>query len=389
MVSELGWIQFFYLFLFTHITILTVTIYLHRCVAHRALTLAKPVEHFFRFWSWMTTGQSTKEWAAVHRKHHAFCEKPEDPHSPRFYGIWKVLFDGVSLYRKEAKNKETIDKYGKFTPDDWIEKNIYSKYSWLGLVGLALLNLAMFGFHGIWIYILQIIWIPFWAAGVVNGVAHFKGYRNFNTTDDSTNISPIGFIIGGEELHNNHHAYPSSAKMSMKWYEFDIGWFWIRAFEIIGLAKVNRVSYLPEFDKTKQEITQETVETMLSHQSFIMKTFHKVTKRDVIKEIKLIKANRNDLNKFSVSYLKSIFYDLSGKLSEQEKSILDILLKNKLLNTFFSYRSKLLDMWTNRNANIHSLKTDLVAYYEQTKKSGNKSLENFAQRIVWLKPRIV
>src|SRR5689334_590129 len=226
----------------THVTIACVTIFLHRSQAHRALDLHPIVAHFFRFWLWITTGMVTKEWVAIHRKHHAKVETDEDPHSPQTRGIETVLLRGAELYRDEAKNRETLDKYGHGTPDDWIERNLYTRFSWQGVGVMLVLDVILFGPIGMTIWAVQMLWIPVNAAGIINGIGHYWGYRNYACEDASTNIVPIGILIGGEELHNNHHAYGSSAKFSAKWYEFDIGWMYIRILEAVGLAKVRKVA---------------------------------------------------------------------------------------------------------------------------------------------------
>jgi len=232
----------------THVTIAAVTIYLHRCQAHRALELHPAVSHFFRLWLWLTTGMNTKEWAAIHRKHHAKCETAEDPHSPQVHGINRVLWLGVLLYVKESYNKETMERYGHGTPDDWIERNLYSRLPTSGVFLLLGLDLLGFGLvPGVLIWLTQIAWIPFWAAGVINGVGHFFGYRSYDVADASTNIVPWGILIGGEELHNNHHAFASSAKLSSKWYEFDIGWLYICILAALGLATVKKIAPKPRF----------------------------------------------------------------------------------------------------------------------------------------------
>ena len=236
---------------FTHITIAAVTIFLHRGQAHRALDLHPIISHFFRFWLWLSTGMVTKEWAAIHRKHHAACETVDDPHSPQILGIKKVFWEGAELYRKESKNLETIEKYGKGTPDDWIERHVYTPYSARGIALMAAINILLFGPLGLTIWAVQMAWIPVTAAGIINGIGHYWGYRNFSADDASTIISPWGIIIGGEELHNNHHAYPTSAKLSSKWFEFDIGWLYIRTFEILGLATVKRVAPKVKLDLAK------------------------------------------------------------------------------------------------------------------------------------------
>ena len=226
--------------LLTHITIASVTIFLHRHQAHRSLDLHPLPSHFFRFWLWMTTGMVTKEWAAIHRKHHAKCETPEDPHSPQTRGLSTVFWTGAELYRAESENAETMTKYGHGTPDDWIERNVYTRFSVLGVSLMLIIDVVLFGALGAAVWALQMAWIPVTAAGIINGIGHYWGYRNFECQDASTNISPWGILIGGEELHNNHHTYPTSAKLSVKPYEFDIGWLYIRILSALGLAHVKK-----------------------------------------------------------------------------------------------------------------------------------------------------
>lgn len=231
-------IEIVYALVVTHITIVCVTLYLHRGVTHQALTFNPLMEHFMRFWLWLTTGMVTKEWVAIHRKHHAFTEMPKDPHSPANHGILRVLFGGVAYYKRAAKDPKTME-YGWRVKDDWIERNLYTPYSWVGIfLLLPLLNVLTFGMTGIIIWLVQLIWIPFFAAGVINGLGHFFGYRSHDTRDRSTNIVPFGILVGGEELHNNHHKYPMRAKLSDKWFEFDIGWMWIQIFSRLNLVKV-------------------------------------------------------------------------------------------------------------------------------------------------------
>jgi stearoyl-CoA desaturase (delta-9 desaturase) len=222
----------------THITIASVTIYLHRCQAHRGLMMHPVLSHFMRLWLWLTTGMITKQWVAIHRKHHRFTDESEDPHSPKVYGIFYVLFYGAFLYSRSAKDKDMVDAYGVGTPNDWIERNIYTPYNWLGILLMLIIDIFLFGPLGIILWGVQMLWIPFWAAGVINGIGHYIGYRNTNTKDSSTNIVPWGIIIGGEELHNNHHENPANPKLSRKWWEFDIGWMWISVFKFLGLVKI-------------------------------------------------------------------------------------------------------------------------------------------------------
>lgn len=231
-------LELFYLLIATHITIVCVTVYLHRGEAHKALSFNPVLEHFMRFWLWLTTGMVTKQWVAIHRKHHRCSDVDGDPHSPHVFGIWKVLFGGALLYHEASKDKELVNAYGVGTPDDWIEKNIYSKHSRLGILIMLFINILLFGPIGILLWGVQMIWIPFWAAGVINGLAHWFGYRNGDTRDHSRNISPWGIIIGGEELHNNHHLDPGNPKLSRRWFEFDIGWLYIKIFSLLGLIKI-------------------------------------------------------------------------------------------------------------------------------------------------------
>ena len=264
----------------THITIVGVTVFLHRHQAHHALDLHPTVSHFFRLWLWLTTGMVTREWAAIHRKHHAKVETPEDPHSPQVLGLNRVLWGGVLLYVKESRKRETIERYGHGTPDDWLERTVYSRYVKLGLTLMGLADVVFFGIvPGILIFLTQIAWIPFWAAGVINGIGHYWGYRNWSTGDASTNIVPWGILIGGEELHNNHHAFVTSAKLSNKWYEFDIGWMYIRMLETLGLAKVNRVAPVPRFTAPRPTPDLQTLQAVITHRYDVMAQYARSLKR--------------------------------------------------------------------------------------------------------------
>ena len=258
----------------THVTIVSVTIFLHRAQAHRALDLHPVASHFFRFWVWLTTGMVTREWVAVHRKHHAKCDTPEDPHSPRFYGIARVLFGGVFLYVKAARDPHTLERYGQGTPDDWLERHLYSKYQSLGLMLMGLADVLVFGLGpGVLILLVQIVWIPFWAAGVINGAGHYWGYRNWSTPDWSTNIAPWGLFIGGEELHNNHHAFATSAKLSSKWYEVDLGWGYIRLLQALGLARVKHLAPTPHLAAPKREVDPQTLQAVIANRYAVLAEF--------------------------------------------------------------------------------------------------------------------
>lgn len=234
-------LEIIYLLVVTHITIVCVTLFLHRGQTHRGIEFDPKLSHFMRFWLWLTTGMVTKEWVAIHRKHHQNSDKEGDPHSPHNEGIWYILFAGVMCYVEASKDKEMVAKYGVGTPDDWVEKNVYSKFPYAGIAILLIINFLLFGWWGLWVWSVQMIWIPFWAAGVINGMGHFYGYKNYETKDKSTNIIPWGVVIGGEELHNNHHGDPANPKLSRKWLEFDIGWMWFRIFNTLGLARVKNV----------------------------------------------------------------------------------------------------------------------------------------------------
>ena len=273
--------------LLAHITITAVTLYLHRCQAHRGLDLHPIVSHFFRFWLWMTTGMGTKEWVAVHRKHHARCETEEDPHSPQVLGLKKVFWEGAELYKAEAVKQETLDKFGMGTPDDWIERNVYERFSFMGIVLMFILDLVLFGIPGITIWALQMVTIPICAAGFINGVGHFWGYRNFECPDASTNLTPFAFLLGGEELHNNHHTYGTSAKFSVKWWEVDIGWGYICVLKALGLAKVRRVFPKAQVLESKKHIDVDTVKALITNRFQVMARYSD----NVIKPIDDIRTN--------------------------------------------------------------------------------------------------
>jgi stearoyl-CoA desaturase (delta-9 desaturase) len=270
----------------THITIVAVTVFLHRCQAHRALDVHPAVSHFFRLWLWLTTGMATREWVAIHRKHHAKCETADDPHSPQVVGINRVLWGGVFLYVKESCNRNTIERYGYGTPDDWLERKVYSRYVILGLTLSGTADVLLFGIvPGVLIFLTQIVWIPFWAAGVINGIGHYWGYRNWSTEDASTNIVPWGILIGGEELHNNHHAFITSAKLSNKWYEFDIGWMYIRLLETFGFAHVKRIAPVPRFTAARPAVDLETLRAVIAHRHDVLARFAKSLRATYAEEL--------------------------------------------------------------------------------------------------------
>src|SRR5207302_2908456 len=315
----------------THITIVSVTVFLHRCQAHRALDLHPLANHFFRLWLWMTTGMVTKEWAAIHRKHHAKCETAEDPHSPQQVGINRVLWGGVFLYVKESYNRETMTRYGHGTPDDWLERNVYSRFSILGITLMGAANFMLFGVvPGALILVTQIAWIPFWAAGVINGIGHFWGYRNWQTEDASTNIVPWGIIIGGEELHNNHHAYGTSAKLSSRWYEFDIGWLYIRLLAFFRLATVRKVAPKLKVTRGPKHVPDlATLQAVITHRYAVATRYARSLREACALEIAQLNERRAELAHLpSVGRLKNwLSIDDTSALPETERATLAQLLE--------------------------------------------------------------
>ncbi len=363
----------------THITIAAVTIFLHRCQAHRALDLHPVVSHFFRFWLWLTTGMVTKEWTAIHRKHHAFCETANDPHSPQIFGINKVLWQGAELYRAEAKHAETLEKYGKGTPDDWIERHLYSKHNILGIGIMAVIDLVLFGPIGITIWAVQMLWIPFFAAGVINGIGHYWGYRNFAAEDASRNIVPWGILIGGEELHNNHHAYASSAKLSAKWWEFDIGWLYIRILELLGLATVKRVAPKVKLNLAKPVCDAETLQAVITHRYEVMAHYVKSVKATLGREI--ARLNPSGLS-FDVKTFRRWLHLGEKQLPAPEKATLTQALNaSKVLATIYSMRQELAGIWERSSANQEQLVKQLNDWCLRAEASGIEALKQFSQRL--------
>ncbi|MBN3802233.1 acyl-CoA desaturase [Paraburkholderia sp. Ac-20336] len=376
------WQLVVYTLIVTHITIIGVTVYLHRCQAHRALELHPIASHFFRFWLWMTTGMLTGQWAAIHRKHHAKCETEEDPHSPQTRGIWKVLLEGAELYRTEAKNEETMRKFSHGTPNDWMERNVYTKYPILGVSLMMVINVALFGVVGLTIWAVQMIWIPFWAAGVVNGLAHFWGYRNFNSSDASTNIFPWGIIIGGEELHNNHHTYATSAKLSNKWYEFDIGWMYIRIMSAFRLAKVKKVAPTPRLTTGKLVLDQDTLQAVLANRYEVMARYGKALKRAYRQELAHLKDVGSREKYQLMRGARSWFHKEEAGLNEpQKRQLPQIFANSQKLKTYIDMRNELASMWERSNASREQLLAQLQDWCHRAEQSGIKALHDFATRL--------
>ncbi len=362
---------------FTHITIAAVTIYLHRNQCHRGLDLHPVVSHFFRFWLYMTTGMNTKEWVAIHRKHHARCETAEDPHSPQVLGLRKVLWEGAELYRAESENKETLEKYGKGTPDDWIERKLYTpRHNW-GVIAMLITNLVLFGPIGLTIWAVQMIWIPFWAAGVINGVAHFWGYRNFQADDASTNIIPWGIIIGGEELHNNHHAYPSSAKFSNRWYEFDIGWLYISIMRFFGLATVKRVAPKIVMSAPKEQCDQQTLQAIITHRYDVLAKFASQLKSTCAEEIGKLRGRVH----LSTSVKQWLHLDAAQLPESARAPLQQMLTSSKVLATVYAMRQELGGLWGRSNLSHEQLVKQLNDWCRRAEASGIKALQDFSRHL--------
>jgi stearoyl-CoA desaturase (Delta-9 desaturase) len=365
---------------FTHITIAAVTIYLHRHQAHRALDLGPIPSHFFRFWLWLTTGQVTKAWAAIHRKHHAKCETEEDPHSPVTRGIETVFWKGAELYRAEAKNQETLDKYGHGTPDDWIERHVYTKHSAMGIVLMLIVNVSLFGVLGLTVWAVQMAWIPIMAAGIINGIGHYWGYRNFEAPDASTNISPWGIIIGGEELHNNHHTYPTSAKFSVKPYEFDIGWYYIRAFEMLGWAKVKKTVPKLVYGEIKPVADEKTLEALIANRYEVMANYGRELRSVCRHELESLKARQVDSSVFKAAQ-KWLHRD-DERLPEVAKSQIEqARAASPTLDKMVAMREELRQMWTNTAHSREQLAKDLQAWCLRAEASGIEALREFSLRL--------
>jgi stearoyl-CoA desaturase (delta-9 desaturase) len=363
----------------THITIVTVTVFLHRAQAHRALDLHPAVSHFFRFWLWLTTGMVTREWVAVHRCHHAKCETPEDPHSPQILGIDKVLTQGAELYGKATDDPQILVRYSHGTPDDWIERHLYGRYTWQGVGLMLTLDLLLFGVYGITLWAVQMIWIPFFAAGVINGVGHYLGYRNFESPDASTNILPWGILIGGEELHNNHHAFPSSAKLSSKWWELDLGWLYIRLLSILGLARVKKVAPKPKVVEGKCSVDMETVRAVITGHMHIAARYAREVLAPVT-QAELCRSRRHCHRLFKRTQRLLV---LEGpRLDERAKQRLEqVLAESQTLTTVYQFRERLRDLWERTAPSQEALLKSLQDWCQQAEATGIHALETFSRRL--------
>ncbi len=361
----------------THVTIAAVTIFLHRHQAHRALDLHPLVAHFFRLWLWLSTGMVTKEWAAIHRKHHAKCETAEDPHSPQVFGINRVLWGGVFLYVKEARNGDTLQRYGRGTPDDWLENHLYSPWHKLGIVIMLAIDVAIFGvFPGVLIWLVQMLWIPFWAAGVINGLGHFWGYRNFNSPDASTNICPWGILIGGEELHNNHHTFATSARLSNRWYEFDVGWLYIRILAALRLAHIKKVAPRPRLGTLRPVVDFDTLQAVIANRYDVLSRYAKSLKQVYREELDRLQ----DGNRFKG--LKRWLAADAGAVPQEMRGRLESLLgESRALETAYAMRQELAAVWERSNASREQLLQALQDWCERAENSGVRQLQELSMRL--------
>lgn len=364
----------------TQLTIMSVTLYLHRHSAHNALDLHPVLKHWFRLWLWLSTGQNTKEWTAIHRKHHAKCETVDDPHSPVTKGLKTVLWTGAELYRKEAENQETLDRYGQRTPNDWIERKLYTPHKLKGIILMAIIDLMLFGVAGITIWAIQMIWIPLFAAGVINGIGHYWGYRNFECKDAATNIVPWGVFIGGEELHNNHHTYPNSAKLSVKPWEFDIGWFWIRLFSMFGLAKARSTAPIAQKTAVKSELDADSIRAIVHNRFHVLSEYHKHVMIPVIKEQKALMAKHE----------KALFHKAKSLLTREPKltsntdhARIDAMLEhNQVIKQIYQKSQELQEIWKRHpGSRIPEKVQALMEWCKQAEQSGIAYLEEFSVQL--------
>jgi stearoyl-CoA desaturase (delta-9 desaturase) len=363
----------------THITIIAVTVFLHRSQAHRALDLNPWVSHFFRLWLWLTTGMVTKEWVGIHRKHHAKCETPDDPHSPQVLGLGKVMAEGAELYRTASRDQASIEHYGRGTPDDWVERHVYSRFTWQGLGLMLIIDVLLFGVYGITIWAVQMVWIPFWAAGVINGVGHCYGYRNYESADASTNILPWGIIVGGEELHNNHHAFPSSARLSSKWWEFDIGWFYIRLLSLLGLAKVKKVAPRPYVIPGKSAVDMDTLKAVIVGRMYVFSRYAQevllpVSRAELCHSQRHCRRVARRANRLLV--LEGMRIDAGARARLEQ-----LLSQSQQLATVYQYRERLREIWERTAPSQDALLKSLQDWCQQAEATGIQALENFSRNL--------
>jgi len=364
----------------THVTIVAVTVYLHRYSSHRALELHPALKHFFRFWLWLTTGMVTKEWTAIHRKHHAVCETEDDPHSPRIQGLKRILWQGAEAYRDAVAQPEIMAKYGSGCPEDWLERNVYSRYRFLGITLMALIDVALFGALGLTVWAVQMIWIPFFAAGVINGIGHYWGYRNFECADAATNIVPWGILIGGEELHNNHHTYPNSAKLSQKPWEFDIGWLWIRLFESLGLAKARSTGPVAARVPGKQQLDVDTAWAVLNDRFRVMAQYAEKVVKPLLKQEAAV-SDAAALNGRLGASKRALCREESLLDEAGHSRIAELTAASPRIKEIYEFRRRLHQIWTVRSKGAEALLTELKEWCRDAEASGIQALEDFADEL--------
>ena len=377
---DLSWWQLIGVVLvLTHVTIVGGTVYLHRCQAHRALDLHPVLAHFFRFWLWLTTGMVTREWVGVHRRHHARCETPEDPHSPQVLGLRKVLWEGAELYQEATARPGLVDRYAHGTPDDWMERRLYGRFQSLGIGIMLVIDFILFGIPGVAAWAVQMIWIPFFAAGVINGVGHYWGYRNFESSDAATNIVPWGILIGGEELHNNHHAFPSSAKLSARWWEFDIGWMYIRLFSLLGLARVRRVARKPELDASGSTIDMDTVKAVITHRMYVLANYAREVIKPVTKD-ELCRSERH-CRRLARQTRRLLLREESLMDESSRRRLQNVLNNSQVLATVYRSRRQLQQVWERTATSQEALLAALQQWCREAEDSGIKALQDFAHNL--------
>ncbi len=371
-----AWAVVAYALLTTHLTIVGVTVYLHRAQAHRALELHPAVAHVFRFWLWLSTGMVTREWVAIHRKHHARCETDDDPHSPVAKGLRTVLARGTELYRAEAANPETVAKFGQGTPDDWIERKLYSRYTWQGVGLLLIIDVALFGAIGATVWSVQMLWIPIWAAGVVNGLGHFLGYRNFASRDNSHNLLPWGLLIGGEELHNNHHTYPTSAKLSVKWWEFDLGWMYISVLRALGLARTRKLPPTARIGALRAQVDVALLHAVIANRYDLMARYARTLRRALRSEARaggsraLLRAARGVIGR-----------ERDG-LDARAAALLDeVATRHPLVGQLLRMRDELRTVWEHSSASAEQLRQHLQDWCQRAEHSGIAALRDLSLRL--------
>jgi stearoyl-CoA desaturase (delta-9 desaturase) len=365
----------------THITIAAVTIFLHRSQAHRALDLHPITSHFFRVWLWLTTGMQTIEWVAVHRKHHAKCETAEDPHSPQTRGLKKVFWEGSELYMAEAANTETLARYGHGTPNDWVERNVYSRFTWQG-VGLMLgIDWILFGWAGFAVWGMQMMWIPIFAAGIINGIGHYWGYRSYDVADASMNIVPWAILIGGEELHNNHHTYPTSARLSSKWYELDLGWMYIRILERLGLAKVLRVAPVPKVERPRAGIDLDTLQAVISNRYDLLARYARDLRRAYREELEKMRVSAADRQRFVALKRWLRKSDVAAIPPAQQQTLREMLGHSGVMKTLLDMRAELATVWGRSASTREQMLAHLQDWITRAEASGIRALQETALRI--------